>query len=116
MLISAVIATKNSNSHFGLQSPDNGPDYSAVPFPSTPSFIATLSLATNLTLEGQARDEKSEVPRRPASGPRLTLTVLGFYSNACDIYPLAFIIRGQPGHPQNKASLLLSVTVSEILL
>ena len=38
---------------FGLQSPNNGPDYSAVPFPSNPSFIATLSLATNLTLEGQ---------------------------------------------------------------
>ena len=38
---------------FGLQSPNNAPDYSAVPFPSNPSFIATLSLATNLTLEGQ---------------------------------------------------------------
>ena len=38
---------------FGLRSPNNGPDYSAVPFPSKPSFIATLSLATNLTLEGQ---------------------------------------------------------------
>ena len=32
--------------------------------------------------EGQARDEKPEVPQRPASGPRLTLTILGFYPNA----------------------------------
>lgn len=100
-LLSLVLKIQNPN--FGHQSPNNGPDYSAIPFPSILSFIATLSLATNLTLEGQARDGTSEVPRRPASGPRLTLTVLGFYSDACDIYPLGIYNSGATRAPPKQS-------------